>query len=219
MSDVNEYSKVFIQMFYKWSEFFDDKKSDKLSQGIIKGLFGELFILKSLIIESDSAHLNDTLNSWKGPYDEGHDFVFNQKNIEVKTKDLSKLNVKISSEYQLEAEQDKALELLVLSVENNPAEGVSLRLLLAEIKELIIDKLGDFSIILTALLQKNITSQNISQYDNYRFQVIEQIVYNCNEDFPKLIKSNTDQAISSIKYALTLSYLDDFIISQKKFND
>ncbi len=44
MSDVDEYSKVFIQMFYKWSEFFDDKKSDKLSQDIIKGLFGELFI-------------------------------------------------------------------------------------------------------------------------------------------------------------------------------
>lgn len=219
MTDVNEYSKVFIQMFYKWSEFFDDKKSDKLSQDIIKGIFGELFVLKSLIAESDSSHLNDLLNSWKGPYDVGHDFVMDQKNIEVKSKDFSKLNVKISSEYQLEPEDGKALELLVLSVENNPIEGQSLRLLLAKVKELVINKLGDFSIILTALSQKNISPQNIFQYDNYRFQALEQVVYDCDKDFPKLIKSNTPKAVSSIKYTLQLSYLDDWILSTKKFND
>ena len=220
LADVDEYSKIFIQMFYKWSEFFDDKKSEKLSQDMIKGLFGELFVLKTLIEDSSSSHLNDLLHSWKGPYDEGHDFVLDQKNIEVKTKEVSKLSVKISSEYQLEPEADKALELLVLSVESNPVKGRSLRLLLADVKDMIINKLGDVSIVLTALSQKNITAQNIYQYDNYRFEVLEEVAYDCNNsEFPKLTKANTPKAIGSIQYTLHLSYLDEFILSTKKYHD
>lgn len=220
LTDVDGYSKIFIQMFYKWSEFFDDKKSEKLSQDIIKGLFGELFVLKEQIKECSSSHLNDLLYAWKGPYDEGHDFVLDQKNIEVKTKELSKLSVKISSEYQLEPEANKALELLVLSVETNPAKGQSLRALLNDVKEMIVNKLGDFSIVLTALAQKNITTKNIYQYDNYRFEPVEESIYDCNEEkFPKLTTSNTPKAIGSIRYTLYLSYLKDFILSTRKFHD
>lgn len=220
LTDVDEYSKIFIQMFYKWSEFFDDKKSEKLSQDVIKGLFGELFVLKEQIEECSSAHLNDLLHAWKGPYDEGHDFVLDQKNIEVKTIEQSKGSVKISSEYQLDPEADKKLELLVLSVETNPVIGQSLSALLNDIKEMIINKLGDFSIVLTALAQKNINIKNIYQYDNYRFEPVEETVYNCTEEtFPKLTNSNTPKAIGSIRYTLYLSYLKDFILSTRKFND
>ena len=219
LSEVEEYSNIFIQMFYKWSEFFDDKKSNKLSQDIIKGLFGELFILKTLIIDTSSLYLNDLLSSWKGPYDKGHDFVFDKKNIEVKTKDISKSNVKISSEYQLEKEFAKDLELLVLSVENNYIEGISLSKLLNEVKEEIIKKMGDFSIVLTALSQKNITTQNISEYDNYCFKAKEKIIYECNDEFPKLTKSNIHEAISGITYTLQLKQLERFIINKENIND
>ncbi len=220
LEDVDEYSKIFIQMFYKWSEFFDDNKSDKLSLESIEGIFGELIVLKNLIEESDSFMLNDILNSWRGLYDEAHDFVLEEKNIEVKTKNLSHLSVKISSEYQLEEELDKGLELLVLSVEIDFIEGDSLKSLLEKIKELVIYKMADFSIILTALAQKNISPSNIFQYDNYRFLVQEQIVYDCKQNaFPRLTKANTSKAISNIKYKLKLSYLADYVISKKRFYD
>lgn len=220
LNDVDEYSKIFIQMFYKWSEFFDDKYSEKLSLESIKGIFGELFVLKSLIEESDSFKLNETLNSWRGLYDEAHDFVFEDKNIEVKTKNISHLAVKISSEYQLEEELDKGLELLVLSVDIDYVKGDSLRSIVNEIKELIVTKMGDFSIILTALAQKNISMSNIYQYDNYRFLVHEQTIYDCRkEGFPRLTKLNTPNAIANIRYTLQLSYLANYLISKESFND
>ena len=220
LSDVEEYSKVFIQMFYKWSEFFDDKKSEKLSQDQIKGLFGELFVLKDLIKDVEAFQLNDLLSSWKGPYDKGHDFELDVKNIEVKTKEFTKTSVKISSEHQLEQEADKPLELLVLSVETNTVEGLSLSSLLEKTKTLIVNKLGDFSIVLTALLQKNITSKNIYQYDNFRFKTIEEKIYDTTkENFPKLTKTNTPKAIGSLQYTLYLNYINDYIISTRKFDD
>ncbi len=220
MSDVKEYSQVFIQMFYKWSEFFDDKKSEKLSQDIIKGLFGELFVLKGLIKDSPSTHINYLLNSWKGPYDKGHDFELDQKHIEVKTKEMTKTSVKISSEHQLELEIDIPLELLVLSVETNSTKGQALSALLGDIKDAVVSKLGDFSIVLTALSQKNITAQNIYQYDNFRFEAIEETIYDCTHiNFPKLTKTNTPKAIGSIQYTLHLNYLNEYVLSKRNLND
>lgn len=220
LNDVDEYSKIFIQMFYKWSEFFDDKASDKLSLESVKGIFGELFVLRNLIEKSDSFKLNDTLNSWRGLYDEAHDFVFEDKNVEVKTKDVSHLAVKIASEYQLEEELDKGLELLVLSVDIDYVKGNSLRSMVDDIKELTVNKMGDFSIVLTALSQKNISMLNIYQYDNYRFLVHEQTVYDCRkEGFPRLTKINTPNAVANIRYTLQLSYLVNYLISKDSFND
>ena len=137
ISVVDDYSKVLIQTFYKWSEFFEEKISDRLSIDIIKGLFGELLVLKLLVKKSNSSQINDILESWKGPYDQGHDFNLNYKDIEVKTKDISGIDIRISSEFQLETELDKVLELIVISVENNPVEGQSLKDLVLEIKDSI----------------------------------------------------------------------------------
>ena len=92
--------------------------------------------------------------------------------------------------------------------------------LLIDIKTKIINKLGDFSIILTALAQKNITTQNIYLYDNYRFEAISETIYDCtDETFPKLTKSNTPKSIASLQYTIHLSYLAEFILSKRKFND
>jgi hypothetical protein len=218
LSNVAEYSKVFIQTFHKWSEFFEDEKTDRLTREIIKGLFGELLVLKSLVNSSSSSKINDALNSWKGPYDQGHDFVLDDKIIEVKTKDISKVEIGISSEYQLEKELDEKLELLVVSVESEPVNGISIKDLIHEIKNSIIDKLGDCSILLKAIRQKGLTYKNIPEYDNFKFKPINQIVYDCaDDDFPKLVKSNTPDALNNIKYNIKISSLNKFIISEKEF--
>jgi len=220
LDEVDVYANIFIQIFYKWSEFFEEKESHKLSLESIKGIWGELFVLKGLIEESNSFKINEILNSWRGLYDEAHDFVLDEKDIEVKTKDLSHLSVKISSEYQLEEELDKSLELWVLSVEIDFIKGKSISTLIEEIKLLVVNKMGDFSIVLTALLQKNILMSNIHQYDNYRFLEKEKLIFDCtHKDFPKLTQGNTSKAISNIRYKLQLSYLSDYLVSKESFNE
>jgi hypothetical protein len=218
ISEVPEYSKEFISTFHKWSEFFEDKKSELLPEEVIKGLLGELLFLKFLINESNSYRVNDVLNSWKGPYDKGHDFELDSKDIEVKTKHISALDVRISSEFQLEKSYDKGLDLVVISVENDSNNGISLKDLALEIKKLIVEKLGDNSIFLKALSQKGLTLKNINQYDIFRFKPIDQITYNCTPDkFPKLIKSNIPKEINSIKYNLRLSSLAKYMSNKKEF--
>jgi hypothetical protein len=218
ISNVDEYSRELIHAFYKWSEFFEEKKSDRLSIETVKGLIGELIVLRSLIKNSNSTQINDILNSWKGPYDKGHDFELDIKDIEVKTKDVSKLDVKISSEYQLDKELGKILELVVITVEGDPINGTSVKDLVLENKALILERLGDSSILLKAISQKGLTLKNMSLYDNFRFKAIRSHVYDCSSiEFPKLNKSNIPKEINGLSYNIRVSELDNFIVSKTDY--
>ncbi|MGB2742732.1 MAG: PD-(D/E)XK motif protein [Cognaticolwellia sp.] len=218
IKEVDRYSKVFIQTFYQWILFFTSDNNDRLPKDVIKGVWGELIILKELIQGSDSYSINDILYGWRGPYDQGHDFIYDDNHIEVKTKDIKKVSVRLSSEHQLEVESGKKLTLSVVSVDENMESGSSLRDLVLEIKKAIFERLGDFSIILKALIQKGITLQNIQEYNNYRFKPLNIHDYDClEESFPKITTNNLPQSISNVKYDLNLTNLANYVISEREF--
>jgi len=218
ISQVDEYSNHFIQAFYRWSEFFEDKKSDLLSEEAIKGIMGELLVLKLLITEPGRPDINFLLNSWTGPYDKGNDFELETRNLEVKTKSPIGIDVNISSEFQLEVSQGKGLELIVISLLSDFSVGIHIRDLILGIKKIIQESSGDNSIFWKALSQKNITAKNVNQYDRYRFIPVNWISYDCAvANFPKLSRSNIPEEISSLRYILRLNLLTPFIIEQKEF--
>ncbi len=214
-----EYSyKEFVYSFYKWADFFEDKLKPKLSHEEIKGLFGELFFLNDLLQHSNTANVNSILESWKGMYDTSHDFVFETKNIEVKTKEQSKLFVKISSEYQLEKEFDKGLELMVISVKVDLVNGHSIHDLLNKIVRYLRTNSGDSSILYKAISQKGLTIESTKQYNNYKFKVIKSSLYDCEkEDFPLLSKSNIPPEITGLSYKLRVNTLSGYLIEEKEY--
>jgi hypothetical protein len=218
INKVDEYSNHFIQTFYKWSEFFEDKKSDLLSEDIIKGIMGELLVLKHLINDPNRHELNFLLKSWTGLYDKGNDFELENKNLEVKTKSPSGIDVRISSEFQLEVSHGKGLELLVVSLLSDYTVGIHINDLILEIRKLVQESSGDITILWQALSQKNITAKNVNLYNIYRFKPVNLITYNCaDENFPKLCRSSIPNEISGLKYTLRTTMLTSFIIEQFDF--
>jgi hypothetical protein len=218
ISQVDVYSNHFIQAFYRWSEFFEDRQSDLLSEEAIKGIMGELLVLKLLITAPGSPEINFLLKAWTGLYDKGNDFELENKNLEVKTKSPSGIDVRISSEFQLEVSPGKGLELFVVSLFSDFTVGIHIRDLILEIKKLVQESSGDNTILWKALNQKNITAKNVNQYDRYRFNPVNWVSYNCaDENFPKLTKSNIPEEISGLKYILRTNLLTSFIIEQSDF--
>ena len=140
------------------------------------------------------------------------------RDIEIKTKDITHQEVNISSEFQLEPNFGKQMELTVVSVENDSQNGLSLKDLLFTIKKAITNLLGDSSILLKALSQKGLSFKNVHLYDHFRYKPIGMITYNCLEEgFPKLIKSNIPREINTINYNIRINTLNDFIILEKEF--
>lgn len=217
ISNPEEYSELFTRHFFKWSSFFENKRNEGLTKDQVKGLIGELIYLKKLLLNSN-IKVDDALSSWRGPYDEGHDFVFDFTDYEVKTVEKSKNNIRISSEFQLESEKGKKLELVVISVEFDVEYGINLTSITNEIKSLVLDKLGDNSIFITALSQKELTIGDLKQYDIYSYTPIEETSYDAtNEEFPKLISSKLPEQISKLNYNIRLNLIEEFIINKKHF--
>lgn len=218
LADPNYYSKELIHSFYKWAEFFEDRFASKLTSDEIKGLFGELFILNEFLEETNSTNVNAVLDSWKGPFNTTNDFVFDDKNIEVKTKEESKPYVKISSEYQLEKEFDKGLELLVVSLKIDMVKGESIHDLLKTTVQHVRRNVGDLSILYHALAQIGLNIDSTIEYNNHRFIVSRTNSYDCEkEKFPKLSVSNLPEEITKLHYNLRINALNKFMLVEKKY--
>lgn len=209
------YVSEFLKIYYKWSEFFQENQTNGLSDDNVRGIFGELMVLDELLKTTVSAEINNTLNSWKGPYDTGHDFIGEQKNIEVKTKINSVVHVRISSEFQLQPELGKELELMVVNIELDPLNGISLKDIVAVIKDRVVSKLGDYTILLKSLSQKGLTIRNLTNYDHLKFSALNLVTYSVGVDFPRLIRTNLPDAINTVSYKLNLGLIQQYIISEK----
>ena len=216
IKDSKESTRIFISTINRWSNFLSNSYSSSLSKEQVRGLYGELTILKLLIEDSECKDINVCLSSWVGPYGETKDFVFDNLNIEVKTKNIDKAKISISSEFQLEEEGGKVLELIVVSVDEFSDNIEPISKIVKDIRNIILDKGGNLLIFLEALNQLDISFSNISNYDNFLFEEISIVTYDCSKivednQFPRIVKSNLPKSLSNIKYDINLSRLDGFI--------
>lgn len=221
IQDIKEpdvHSRELICAFYKWVELFEPNNNKRLSPEQIKGLFGELFILRNLLYETSIENVDEALQAWQGPYDTSNDFIFDSKNTEVKTKMESLSSIWISSEFQLEKEFDKELELAVVSVKMDLVNGESIYDILVKITQIVRENIGDLSILYHTLSQLGLTVESTMEYNNNRFLVSKVNTYDCGKKgFPGLSKSNIPTEISNLKYNLRITTLQEFMIQEKHY--
>lgn len=218
ISDPLEFTTELISSFYKWLEFFDEKHGFKLSKEEVKGLIGELFFLKNLIEKTSPSNINIILEAWKGPYDTSNDFVFDSKNIEIKTKEESMNLIKISSEYQLDIDHGKTLDLIIVDLKLDFIDGKSLYDWLQNVLNLIRSNFGEISVFLRAIKQKGLTMENSKEYNNYRYTIIRSRSYDCvSNEFPKLIRSNIPEQLSHVNYKIKVDAIQEFLTEENKY--
>jgi len=211
--DNEEHStQLFISTVGYWSDFLKAKRLNFLSEEVIQGLYGELVFLEFLIGYSEDP-INHVLSSWKGPYDANHDFHFTEKTIEVKTKRKNGNLINISSEYQLEPEVGKDLELAVISVVLVKDSGDNLNLILDRIRQKTLSKGGNITIISEALSEKNLTFANVNEYDHFQFKATTIQLFHCDHpSFPKLLRSELHNAVQNISYMLAITSIDNNLV-------
>lgn len=210
----DEYSRILIDAFYRWSEFFDDNSNNRLSDEALIGILGEIAYLIWEIQNNNPVIINDVLSSWTGPFDKGHDFMFTDRDIEVKTKRERSIDVSISSEFQLQSEPGKNLRLVIVNVADD-LNGITIYQMVDRVRSLIVQRFGDFSIFLKALAQKGLTSLNLKDYDHLRFKLIEIVGYDCTHpQFPKITASTKSPFINTIRYNIRINELGEFIVDR-----
>jgi hypothetical protein len=202
-------AEIFKEMILKWSVFFSNKKNDKLGEKEIMGLWGEIYVVKNLILANQN-DVNEILSSWRGPYDEEKDFKFSDIHIEVKTIKQDGEVIEISSEFQLTPENNIPIDLRVIKVrpEDN---GSNLSQIVEDTVNLIIQKNGQVDVFYAAIIQK-VRIIDLNEYDNYCFALNKDQSYNAsNSEFPKITSTELKDGITKVKYKINLSKILSFL--------
>lgn len=189
------------------------QKEKKLSMASARGLYGELLVLKSHLVDEKYTQ-DEILEGWHRPAPANHDFDYKDYTLEVKTVSRSNTTFKVTSEDQLASIEEKPLNLQLYRIENiNKSQIDSLGLLYLEITEKLQSGLVN-------VFQIKCAEDAFCEYLgpkhmplDYKFTIIEGFLYRVDQnDFPRIKKDNLDLGISQVSYNLDISSIDNFKI-------
>lgn len=194
-----------------WKRLFGKFYGGLLSPQEQRGLYGELVMLKEFL-ENTSRNIN-VIEAWQGPFGTNQDFYFNNTAIEVKTSKSNTAIIKISNEFQLDTAGFENLFLSFLRLSELPNGENTLLKLINEIRFLLENYpefLAEFN---QKLVQLNVTSDTENEYDKTGYTIRSTLHYKVGKDFPKIISSMIDSAISHISYEISPNECKEFEIS------
>lgn len=221
VSNELELIRALQNRFIKWKELFILAKSSGLSPEKQIGLFGELYLLKKLFIET--SQIEKSLNIWVGPDTGIRDYEKGNNAIEVKTTQThNHQKVRISSERQLDTTLLDSLFLYHLSLEKRNSSEFSLNTIVDELYSII----GNNK-LLSNVLKRKLTSvgyfkHHKPQYENDSYLVRDQDFYKISEKFPRIEEKDLLKGVGDVKYSIVLTsetekYKTDFASVIKKF--
>lgn len=191
----------------RWKAFLAGRNARLLSPEEIRGLFGELHVLR--LLYQDTLPQVAAVDAWCGPDDSHQDFIFGNRAIEVKSLSGRERNtVRISSEDQLESLADE-LFLLTQRLSSQPDAGQALSL--NGIVGLIDSELADADAIEQfADKLAGIGYVPLAEYDAPRFIVGGLQGYRVTDGFPRLIRSELPPGITKVSYDVMLEAIAPF---------
>lgn len=188
----------------RWRAFLAARKSRRLSDEEIRGLWAELQYMRALYAQRLTAV--EAVDAWTGADMLQQDFVFGNTAVEVKSLHGRDRNtVRISSEDQLATVVD---DLFLATHRLTVAVGaVSLNALVkiveselgdAEALEQFSQKLADFGYL------------PIAAYDTPEFVVAERQTYRVEGEFPRLVRAELPPGIARVSYEIELEAMKNF---------
>jgi hypothetical protein len=207
LSNKKQGSIFICKRYEKWQDMLAKYKDGLLSESHIKGLVGELYFLKEVLIPMYGEEM--AINSWIGPDQADQDFICGEIWYEVKSTVSGSESIKISSIEQLDTNREGELVVVYLDKTSYADESkITLNVIYKEVADSLSDinlkyRLSDILLNLGYCMR--------IEYDEYRFKFSGLIRYKVNNEFPCVRRLNIPQSIVSVKYDLSLSFISKFI--------
>jgi len=196
----------------KWQKFLKSKRFKIMSPEMQMGLYGELLFLKEDLIPRIG--VQTAIQSWVGPEGAPQDFQIEEMAVEIKSKSgVTQQTVRINNIDQLYSKLPK-LKLKVYTFafyDHEEPESYSLNSIIESIRELAcacpsdtIDRFDD--------LLESVDYVHLKVYGDRFYITSNSTTFDVINDFPKITRKNTHDAIENAEYTLNLGALDDFKI-------
>lgn len=194
-----------------WKRLFGKFTGGLLTPQQQRGLYGELLILEFLLKQIDNQV--SVLKAWQAPAGTNQDFYFNTIAIEVKTSKSNNPTIKIANEFQLDSSLFNNLFIAFIRLSEIQGGEDTLLHKINDIRSilqtfpLLID---DFNLKLSHL---GISKDLENEYDKTSYKIRNIKYYQVTDDFPRIISTMVDKAVSHISYEISPNECSDFEIS------
>ena len=207
LSNKKQGSDFICNRYEKWQNMLAKYKNGLLAESQIKGLVGELYFLKKILIPKYGEER--AIYSWIGPEHADQDFVCEDLWYEVKTTVSGAESIKISSVEQLDTDREGELVVIYL---DRTSYADECKITLNTIYRQTVDSLSDINLKyrLSDILLNLGYCERI-EYDEYRFKFSRLVRHTVNNEFPCVRRIKIPKSVVNVKYDLSLSFISEFI--------
>lgn len=206
--------EAFIVRLRRWQTFLEKHGNEGLSDIAQRGLFGELWCLKYLLLPR--VGLQQGVYSWTGPEGAPQDFQLEGCNIEVKTtitKQPQKLE--IASERQLDDTGIANLILLHISLSISREQGIKLPALVDEIRTALSSAPLVKAEFDTLLFEVGYLDVHAALYMTKGYVVRECDYYKVENGFPRITEAELLNGVGDVRYSINISACQNFLIKEE----
>ena len=190
-----------INRFKKWQKLFEKERSNGMNANQVKGLIGELTVLKDICIPKYGAAAS--VEGWMGPLYSDRDFTLSDVWYEVKTVSLSKDTITISSLDQLDISDDGLLIICRIERASESENGAfTLNTLIEEIERIIAADQRILTVFSNRLTFCGYNKDEETSKDFYKSYELEK--YTVNTSFPRLRRSELPNSITNGSFELSI---------------
>ena len=196
--------RTLCSRYFSWKKLFRPNKGG-MNDNEVMGLIGELLFLQDYMIPHYGVEMS--LDSWMGPEKTHKDYSTKNVWYEIKAISAGKDSVKISSLEQLDGDDEGFLAVYCLEKMSPTFSGIKLNALVQN----LMTKMGTAQNREIFMSKLSLYDYDFSpEYDNYVFTNVGFSMYNIGDDFPRLCRKNTPNAINKIQYEIFLSELEEY---------
>lgn len=207
--DVNDSEKAIIIISKRinyWKKLFGKFSRNILTPEQQRGLFGELYFLNKVFIETNN---NQIIYAWQAPNGTNQDFYTNSKAIEVKTSKSNSQSIKIANEYQLDISGLKKLFIAFYKLYEFQ-DGTTLTNIINDIRLLLISDMDLVNVFNAKLIDLGVLPEAEDEYNEIGYSVRDEKYYDVTTKFPKITALMVNESISKISYDVDLGYCQNF---------
>ena len=190
-----------IKCFSMWQLLFASGSNSKMSDLVVRGLIGELSVLKNICIP---AYGNArAVTGWIGSLHADRDFEYENKWIEVKTAPLHKDSISISSFDQLDIDQPG--DLIICRLEKGSAsdlQSFTLNSIVHSIDDLLREDEYALALFHVRLTLNGYKESDEAAKDTYVVCGLE--TYQVSDGFPRIRRSKLPGGIAGGEYILSI---------------
>lgn len=207
VSDKHNGTARLLLRLNRWRKLLEPGPSKGLSEEQLRGLFGELWFLKTVAIPQFGSLT--AVFAWNGPLGAPQDFQLGDGLVEVKTLLPGAHTVSISSAEQLE---NGSTPLLLAAIVIDTSKGISPAALVADLRHQLEGEAvasAEFDLRLA-----EVGYSDRSESDHLQFTVQDIRYYPVKDPFPRITVSELPSGVSRVTYDLDLhkcgTYRSDF---------